>query len=149
MAIWVNDFQSLTRVVYHEPPEKIAAKYPFACVFREASNQDSANPDHIAGVYVDFGEDEHYIVCATDDETLVFKVTSECGELEQERLGVKPIKVETEDVQAQGIIIPGQAPKIAGQIVNETYGKAWNVSAMEDVPPATMKKIEKLLGKML
>jgi hypothetical protein len=153
MSLWVNDFQSLTRVIYHEPTPEVSAKYPFACVFKEADVQESANPDHIAGIFVDFGEGEQYVVCATDDETLVFRVTSACGDVEQERLGVKPIKVEREDVPAQGgLILPGQPQQqtqAAGAIINETYGKAWNCSAMTEVPPETMAKITKLLGKAL
>jgi hypothetical protein len=153
--IGVGDFQSITRVVFHEPAPEIAERYPFACVFKEADKQEAANPEMIAGIHVDFGATEQYVVCATDDEILVFRADRECEEAEQERLGIKPAKVEKESVPAGPIpgqlIIPGQPqkPASAGAILKEEWGKAWSCTAWEDVPPDTMKKIEKLLGKVL
>ena len=151
----IGDFQSITRVVFHDPEPKIAEKYPFACVFREASNTDSANPDMIAGVHVDFGANEQYVVCATDDEILIFKADRECEEAEQERLGIAPMKVEKEDVPAGPIpgqlIIPGQPqkPASAGAIIKEEWGKAWACTAWEDPPAPVMNKVKDLLEKVL
>lgn len=154
MAVWINDFQSITKVVFHEPKPEIAERYPFACVFKEATKDEACNPDLIAGIWVDFG-DEQYVVCATTDEILVFSADRECEEVEQERLGIPPAEVKTEVVNtgpAPGqIIIPGQPQpqQPSGAIVEEKWGRAWSVTAMTDVPPATMAKIKKLLGKCL
>jgi len=131
--IWMNDFQSITRVCHVETPAA-----PFACIFKEIPEARSANPELICGIHVDFGADEQYVVCATDEETLVFKVTRECPDVEKERLGIEPKKSTEVDIGVPGAVQ-----------VNEEFDRAWNVVAMEDVPQRTMDKIEKVLGKTL
>ena len=84
-------------------------------------------------MHVDFGGEEQYVVCATDDETLVFKAGHECPDVEKERIGIKP-KETKEDEDG---------------FVEEDWDRAWSCSAMEDVPEMTMKKINNILGKNL
>lgn len=125
--LWLNDFQSITRVCHVETPQA-----PFACIFKEVSEAESANPEAICGIHVDFGAEEQYVVCATDDETLVFDVTRECPDVEKERIGIKPKKVTETD-----------------STVEEEWDRAWNVIPKEDVPKRTMDKIENILGNVL
>jgi hypothetical protein len=40
--LWLNDFQSITRVCHVETPQA-----PFACIFKEVSEAESANPEAI------------------------------------------------------------------------------------------------------
>lgn len=132
--LWLNDFQSITRVCHVETPNA-----PFACIFKEVSEAESANPESICGIHVDFGSEEQYVVCATDEETLVFDVTRECPDVEKERIGLQPKKVS----ESNSTLVPGATQ------VDEQYDRAWNVIPKEDVPKDTMDKIEKVLGKAL
>jgi hypothetical protein len=124
------DFKSITRVVH------LPTKNPFACIFKEATEEETANPDAIVGIRVELdeaGQVRSYIICATDEEKLIFSVNRECPDVEKERHGVKPKK---QDIDKEGII-------------DEEFDRAWSCSALEDVPEEVMKKIDKALEKEL
>ena len=155
MGLYIDGYHEITRVVFHDPEPEIAERYPFACVFKEATKEEAASEELIQGIYTRF-DDKEYIACSADGETLIFNVDRECEEAEQERLGIEPAKVEKEDVKLSApmpgkLILPGQPnpPTSAGAIIKEEWGKAWAVTAITDPSPELVEKIEKLLGRAL
>jgi hypothetical protein len=130
MLYGVDSFKSLSRVKYVQPPEA----YPFLCVFKEATEEES-DPESIMGIFVDFGGEDRYVVCVSPDgETLVFNINHECPDIEKERAGIKPRKSEVD--------------KESGEITEE-FDRAWSCSCNENPPDRLLSKIESTLGKML
>lgn len=131
------DCNSITKVAYHDCP-----KYPFSITFVAGGDIETANPDAICGVHIDFG-DKQFVACVSpDDELLIFDVIGETIDDEKERLGIKPLTQTTSMQQLPGI--QNQVP-----VIEETYPKAWSCSANEGPSPEDMKRIRKVLDKML
>ena len=82
--IWTDDTHAIIKVAYYEPPDEIAAKYPFSCAFYESS---AIGPDQIGGVLV-ASDSKSYVLCTTDNEVLVFDATREMNAVEKGRLKI-------------------------------------------------------------
>jgi hypothetical protein len=126
-------FNSITKVKYHG-----CEKYPFAVTFVAGVDFDTADPDAICGVHIDFGDKEFVACVSPEEELLVFDVNHETPDVEKERLGIEPLKTSTSQQSVPGI--QGQVP-----VVEEEYARAWSVSACENPSPEDLARIQKVL----
>jgi len=123
--------QSVIKVRLIEPDEK----YPFSIIFKEGADVETADPEVICGVYVDFGNNQ-YVACVANDGTddlLVFDVAYEAPDCEKDRRGMKAGLTMT---NSQGI-------------VDEVYNRAWAVSANEDPGEELVRSLQKALNSMM
>ncbi len=122
---------SIIKVRLIEPDEK----YPFSIIFKEGADAETADPEAICGVFVDFGE-KQFVACIANDGTddlIVFDVAYEAPDCEKDRRGMKAGLTMT---NAQGF-------------VDETYNRAWAVSANENPDPEDFEALRKALDTMM
>lgn len=130
-------FQSITKVRYHG-----SEKYPLAITFVAGVDANTADPDAICGVHVEF-EDKQFVACVSpDDELLVFDVNHETPDVEKERLEIEPLKSSTTMKT-----LPGHQNPLP--VVDDEYARAWSCSVNEDPSPEDVKRIRKALEKAL
>lgn len=125
--------ESITKVSYHG-----CEKYPFAVTFVKGGDIDTADPEAICGVHIDFG-DKQFVACVSpDDDLLIFDVIHETPDVEKERLGIKFLTQTTTNQTLPGF--KGQVP-----VIEETYPQAWSCSTNEDPSPEDVARIRKVL----
>lgn len=130
-------FQSITKVRHHA-----SEKYPFAITFIAGVDANTADPEAICGVHIQF-DDKEFVACVSpDDELLVFDVNHETPDCEKERLEMEPLKSSTNMQNVPGI--QGQVP-----VVEEEYARAWSCSVNENPSAEDVKRIRKALEKAL